>query len=879
MGFFSLSAFDAAQFSPFLASTRKSVEFAASVDGLAAHPITPDALQAVLAQLLAGHNPTDVAHLATALRKLRKILVSALAIRDLQAGAPLAEVEGAMTAFAHLTLAQLLPIISAQVFARTGEPRTAAGEPLDLLVIGMGKLGAGELNVSSDIDIVFAISEHGQAGQADALEAFAQIAQQFTRTLQESASDGFIFRVDTRLRPFGEVGPQVVSLGALEHYFMAHGRFWERCAWLKATIVSPRMRMHESAFAAARTRLADAIRAFVYKRYTDYTTLEGLADLASRIRSQRQVSRGNAKFGDADVKLGRGGIREIELLAQGLSIMHGGRRPALQAGATRLLLARLAQDQRLPREIAQQLDAHYVLLRRIEHALQYRHDAQTHSVPAEDQERAALAQALGFSARAQFDDTLAAARSFVAAQFDAFLPAAKPGNGNAQTTPTGTRVTPWLSGVARESEATQKRFEQVLAAFDAALADDEHFARAARFAQAIARRRTYLDLLLAHPAVVARVAQLVAASPFAADYLTRHPILLDELIDPKTGTAPIDWPEFDEELRTQLAHDTDTERRMNVLREAHHAQVLRILARDLAGNIAVESISDELSLLADKLLAAALDCAWYALAPGVPLPPFTVIAYGRLGAKEMGYASDLDLVFLFDGDADDLEQPTRLAQRLSSWLSAATTSGRLFEVDLRLRPNGNAGLLVTTTSAFARYQQTAALWEHQALSRARFVCGNAQAGAWFEQLRNQLLAAPRAWPQVAQEVSAMRKRVLEGHPNKTALFDVKHDPGGLVDMEFAVQALVLAHAAAHPQLLENKGTIALAGRAADAGLVDATITHAAQEGYRSLRSLQHARRLAGDEVGRVQPESVAGQRAAIRAFVDALSLEFPKNRN
>ncbi|MGL4573282.1 MAG: bifunctional [glutamate--ammonia ligase]-adenylyl-L-tyrosine phosphorylase/[glutamate--ammonia-ligase] adenylyltransferase [Burkholderiaceae bacterium] len=865
--------FDVESFSPFLARARRDPQLASLIDTLAAQPVDAQVLAAAFAGLPAESG--SVQALAQQLRHLRRSLISALALRDLTGQAALPEVEGAMTAFAHLAIGKLLPIISQAVYARTGQPVNVKGEPIDLLVIGMGKLGAGELNVSSDIDIVYAAPEYGQAGESDALEAFAQVAQQLTRALQDVSADGFIFRVDTRLRPFGEVGPAVVSLGALEHYFMAHGRFWERCAWLKATIVSPRMAMPAPAFDAARQRLAQAIGAFVYKRYTDYTTIEGLADLASRIRTQRQGARG--KFAEDDVKLGRGGIREVELLAQGLSIMHGGRNPSLQVGATRMLLARLAAAGRLPQDVAAQLDAHYVLLRRVEHALQYRNDEQTHNIPQESAERGAVAAALGFQSLAEFDRTLADVRAYVAAQFDAFLP----GPAQAQGAPPAVvqaRIAPWLSAVARENEATQRRFEQVLAAFDAQLPDDEHFARAARFVQAIARRRTYLDLLLAHSAVVARVAKLMAASPFAADYLTAHPILLDELIDPKIGTAAVDWAAFDAELAAQLAHDVDTERRMNVLREAHHAQVLRILARDLAGHIAVEAISDELSLLADKLLAAALACAWHTLAPGAPLPKFAVIAYGRLGAKEMGYASDLDLVFLFDGDADELELPTRLAQRIASWLSAATTSGRLFEVDLRLRPNGNAGLLVTTLAAFERYQQTAALWEHQALSRARFVCGDAQVGARFEAFRNQMLALPREWNDVANEVASMRKRVLEGHPNKTPLFDIKHDPGGLVDMEFAVQALVLAHASKHPELLANKGTIALAGRAAQARLIDAQISQAAQDGYRLLRGLQHTRRLAGDDVGRVEISSVEQPRNAVRAFVDALGLEFPQSR-
>jgi [glutamine synthetase] adenylyltransferase / [glutamine synthetase]-adenylyl-L-tyrosine phosphorylase len=873
-----MQEFDLQAFSPYVANAQHDPLLAPLIAAAIKAPLQTAFLQQIFDQLHPGGNNADPDTIAIALRRLRRVVISALALHDLQQQAPLQDIEQAMTTLAQFALAKLLPALSAQVFSRTGQPRTPNGQPLDLLVIGMGKLGAEELNVSSDIDVVYALPEYGHAGDTDALEIFGQIAQQLTRTLQQTTADGFIFRVDTRLRPFGEVGPQVVSLGALEHYFMAHGRFWERCAWLKARIVNMPIYMDGPAFAQAQQRLAQSIHSFVYKRYTDYTTLEGLADLAARIRTQRDAARRDSKFGGMDVKLSRGGIREVELLVQGLAIMHGGRQPALRVAPTRLLLQRLAAAQRLPQDVATRLDAHYVLLRRIEHALQYREDAQTHTIPQDDDARTQLAYALRFTSLAQFDETLANTKRDVAAQFDAFLPAPAQATSIAQPAKTAPRIATWLSSVARESEATQQRFERVLQQFDAQLPEDENFARAARFVQAIARRRTYLDLLLTHPAVVQRVAQLMAASPFATDYLTQHPILLDELIDARTSAEAADWHSFDSELAEQLQQHQDTEQRMNILRELHHAQVLRILARDLAGGMAVETVSDELSLLADKLLAAALHCAWHVLAPDQPLPPFAIIAYGRLGAKEMGYASDLDLVFLFDGPADTLEQPTRLAQRLTTWLSAITTSGRLFEVDLRLRPNGNAGLLVTTTSAFARYQYSAALWEHQALSRARFVAGNMQIGAWFEQQRNQLLATPRQWQAVAQEVSAMRKRVLEGHPNNTEQFDLKHDPGGLVDMEFAVQALVLAHAAQHPELLANKGTLALAGLAADAGLADPALTHAAQTGYRTLRGLQHARRLAGDVVGRVAPASVQQERAVIQTFVQSLALNFPRSR-
>jgi glutamate-ammonia-ligase adenylyltransferase len=875
-----------AAFSPMLAARLREPGQEQSLPALASHPIDAARIKGLWQALIAAEarwQSDDAGQVARLLRRLRGQVVSGLALRDLSGLAPLDEVEAAMTALAELALAALLPPLRAEATRRYGELNSNDAKPLDLLVIGMGKLGAGELNVSSDIDVVFAIGEHGTTERdIDALEFFAHVTQRLTGLLSEVTPDGFVFRVDTRLRPFGDVGPRVISLDALEHYFMAHGRFWERCAWLKARIVNPPLAMTASDFDAVRERLAAMIKSFVFRRYTDYTTIDGLRDLSARIATQRRSARHHAAFGDADVKLGRGGIREIEFIAQGLAIMHGGRIAALQTSATRILLTRLASTGKLDTDCARTLDQAYVLLRRIEHAVQYRNDAQTHAIPSDIVVRAQMALLLGFESLDQFDQVVETTRNQVANLFDQLLPAPA-GSRSTQLGARGdtlsARLAPWLTAANRESEATQKRLETVLLAFDARLPDDAAFNRAAQLAQTIMRRRTYLDLLISHPPVVDRVARLMAASPFAADYLTRHPILLDEMIDPGLGQRGIDWPAFDAELREQLDRDTDTERRMNVLRDQHHAQVLRILALDLAGATAVESISDELSLLADKLLAAAIACAWQVLGQNRPAPAFAVIAYGRLGAKEMGYTSDLDLVFVHQADNDDdKELVTRWAQRLQSWLTVQTTSGRLFEVDLRLRPNGNAGLLVTGWQAYRDYLSGAALWELQALTRARFCVGNSALGGQFESFRRELLAMPREWSAVALEVAAMRKRVLDGHPNQTAHFDIKHDPGGLVDMEFAVQSLVLAHSHRLPQLLDDVGTLALALRAADADLVNRTIADAARNAYRSLRGLQHSTRLAGADIARLDPSMTQPQRTAIRGFVEALGLAFPTSR-
>jgi glutamate-ammonia-ligase adenylyltransferase len=370
---------------------------------------------------------------------------------------------------------------------------------------------------------------------------------------------------------------------------------------------------------------------------------------------------------------------------------------------------------------------------------------------------------------------------------------------------------------------------------------------------------------------------MIARAKWAAEYLTRHPVVLDELLDGQILEAPTLAP-WERDLRLSIGATTrqgepDIERRMDILREAHHAQLFRLLAQDLEERLTVERLSDHLSELADRIVAIALDCAWQQVRqPHRETPRFCVVAYGRLGGKELGYASDLDLVFLYDDD-DERAQPVyaQLAQRLSMWLSTRTAAGHLFEIDLRLRPNGEAGLPVSSLSAFESYQrQSAWVWEHQALTRARHAAGDPAIGARFEALRRDILATRREPGPLQAEVRAMRRRMLDGHPNRSELFDLKHDPGGMVDIEFLVQYLVLAHAADHPPLLDNAGNIALLNRAAAAGLFDATVAEAVAQAYRDYRRLQHSLRLNDARYARVEPATVASQRDAVTSLWNAV---------
>jgi [glutamine synthetase] adenylyltransferase / [glutamine synthetase]-adenylyl-L-tyrosine phosphorylase len=916
-------SYAARAWSPWFARTldaldRRQPAIAALLPTLIARKIDAEAVTACWEQVasLSGYAGPPVAagpagDPGPALRRTRQLLVMALAERDVRQLAPLEEVCTAISAWARLSISLALRHIAAELVLTHGRPLDEAGQPQDLLVVGMGKLGGDELNVSSDVDLVFVHREGGQtegnpAGGArlSSGEFFHRAARRMSGMLSDPTEDGFVFRVDTRLRPNGESGPLVVPLPMLEQYFFDQGREWERFAWLKSTVVA------DSGLAGASLReqdeahLKDLVEPFVYRRYLDFEVFGALRELHAMIRTEadrRSVRRDSRDGGGIDVKLGRGGIREVEFCAQLFQIVRGGRDRALRDRRTLVTLQALAQRRLLEPGAATKLASAYILLRRVEHAVQYQEDAQTHRLPDDPSVRARVAAIVGMPHDA-FDAALARAREHVESVFGALL--ADPGNGHADA-PTGRPIGLTLDadGQARIDALrqgrryrlarpdTQRRIDQLLeqallegpgempgapatAPEAPRVADTAWLGRLADLLETVAGRPAYLALLLQFPGAYRQLLRMIGQAKWAADYLTRHPVVLDELLDGQILEPP-DYRQWEEELRASLAGTTtragepDVERQMDVLREAHHAQVFRLLAQDLAGGLSVERLSDHQSELADRVLAVTLDCAWRQVRLAHrETPRFAVIAYGKLGGKELGYSSDLDLVFLFE-DEDERAQPAyaQLTQRLSAWISTRTAAGLLFEIDLRLRPNGNAGLPASSLRAFETYQRESAwVWEHQALTRARFAAGDPALGARFEALRREILATRRDPERLRDEVRAMRRKMFDGHPNRSPLFDVKHDPGGMVDIEFLVQYLVLAHSATHPELLDNAGNIALLDRAARAGLIDPTSAAACAQAYRDLRRMQHVLRLNDARYARVEPRTVASQRDAVRGL-------------
>ena len=858
----------------------------AQLAALASAPLTRESIATLAAEVGV---PGDT---GATLRRTRTWLMLALMERDLGGAASLDEVCETMTAFAEFATTRALHGAAAELVARHGRPLDRQGQPQDLLAIGMGKAGGIELNVSSDLDLVFVFREDGESegvdgsGHLASSEWMHRLARRAIELLSDYTADGFVFRVDARLRPNGDSGPLVVPFGMLEQYFYAQGREWERFAWLKGRVLA------DSGLAGAAARADDEaaieriVAPFVYRRYMDYEAFTALRELHAKIRGE--VARRSARDPQAlDVKLGRGGIREVEFTAQLFQIVRGGRDPVLRSRSTLETLATLVDRGLLPADEAEALVRAYRLLRRTEHALQYREDAQTHRLPNDPAERERIAAMLRMT-RADFDAAIAADTDQVARIFDRLLSPEEP---SGEETDAQQATEDELDAEVRRRFAafrggprytaarapTREAIERLIAAAVQRRIGNAGLIRLVELLDTICRRPAYVALLGKYPEAFGRVLRILDWAKWPADYLMQHPVVLDELLDGQL-LEPTDYEAWSRQLRERTdaaRHDgqPDVERQMDIVREAHHAQVFRLMAQDLAGRLTVERVSDYLSELADRVLDLAIDLVWATLRLRFrDRPRFAAISYGRLGGKELGYTSDLDLVFLFDDDDERApEAYALLAQRLSGWLSARTAAGLLFEIDLRLRPNGVAGLLVSKLSAFEAYQRESAwVWEHQALTRARFSAGDRSIGERFEAIRRTVLAQRRDPARLRDEVVAMRRKMHEGHPNRSGMFDLKHDRGGMVDIEFLVQYLVLGHACEHAPLLDNAGNIALLGRAAGFGLIDAGLAGRTADAYRRFRKLQHQLKLDDAPYARVEPATVAAEREAVSALWEAV---------
>jgi [glutamine synthetase] adenylyltransferase / [glutamine synthetase]-adenylyl-L-tyrosine phosphorylase len=862
----------------------------------------------------------------TALRILRQLVIERLIVLDCEQAAPLAVVTRAMTELAEFALDVACRQAFQELDARYGAPLASDGRRAQLWIVGMGKLGARELNVSSDIDLVYLYDEDGETAGIESgrnrisnHEYFAHAVKIIYGVIGTPTEHGFVFRVDLMLRPNGSAGPAAVSLDALEDYFQVQGREWERFAWLKSRVVAPAACVQSGSAQALR----GTVLPFVFRRYLDYSVFDSLRALHRQIREHAARRSAGRPERANDVKLSRGGIREIEFTVQLLQVVRGGQFPELRKRPTLQALDRVAAAGLMPATTAKALEEAYEFLRRVEHRIQYLDDQQTHVLPMgdcaqDDGDLAWIAKTMGFADCCPFLHELDRHRELVAQEFDRLLGGAQPCKGcngaqPASRAPDLEQLLDQLPPQLRERVAQWQRQPRVMALREDARArlarliartaewvEQGHVTEAAALRLAdwiepLLRRESYLALLLERPGVHERLLRLLGAARWPARYLMQHPGVIDELASEQLFSERFSARDFESELeqRRQSLQNTgedDDEALLNLLRRAHHAEVFRTLARDVEGQLTVEQVADDLSALADAVLRVTARWCWQRLKQRHrEVPRFAIIGYGKLGGKELGYGSDLDIVFVFEDDDERApEAYGAFVRKLIAWLSVKTAEGDLFEIDTALRPNGSSGLLITSFQAYANYQQqrgsnTAWTWEHQAMTRARFVLGEQDMASplapapeaavtrehdlrqRFDAVREAVITAPRELRALRAEIIAMRDRVRAAHPVKPDRFDVKHSPGGMVDVEFAVQYLVLAQSGTHRELIANVGNIALLVRAEDAGLLPSGVGRAAADAYRELRHVQHEARL-NEEPTQLPPESVRAPRNAVLAL-------------
>ncbi|MFN2287715.1 MAG: bifunctional [glutamate--ammonia ligase]-adenylyl-L-tyrosine phosphorylase/[glutamate--ammonia-ligase] adenylyltransferase [Chromatocurvus sp.] len=846
------------------------------------------------------------AELAVSLRRFRQYHMLRILWRDFNRLADTVETVRDTSLLAEACINQALRVCEARLVARFGRPvGQHSGQPQELIVIAMGKLGARELNVSSDIDLIFAFPEAGQTdGERKPLsneEFFTRLGRALINSLDTVTADGFVFRVDMRLRPYGESGALVHNFAALEEYYQDQGRDWERYALVKARPITGSER-HS-------VELMRTLRPFVFRRYIDFGVIDSLRGMKRMLVSEVQ-RRGL----EDNVKLGHGGIREIEFIAQCLQLIRGGRDRALQQRELLNVLPSCAELGCLPETVVEELRQAYCFLRDTEHALQGYADKQTQELPDDPLRRAALAEVMGYVDWDAFNLALTAHRQRVAAHFDDLIaapeePQAEPALATWNTLDASAlqelgyvqaedclerladlRDVSRLRGLQRESRERLEQFMPLLLEACAAVEQpDLALQRILPLVRSVLRRSAYLVLLMENPPALAELVALCEASPWIAELLAAQPVLLDELLDRSSLYSAPDRERLQEELRQQVDRLplTDLEAQMDALRYFKAAHVLRVAASERLGRLPLMKVSDKLTFIAEVVLEQVLRLAWAQLTARYGEPArggddtgFAIYGYGKLGGIELSYASDLDLVFIYDADAGGMTDGerridnsvfyTRLGQKVIHIFETRMPLGKLYEIDMRLRPSGASGLLVSTLNAFANYQRdTAWTWEHQALVRARRVAGDRRVSEGVDAVRREILCQRRDSAELAKAVVGMREK-MRGHLLRASLdndrFDLKQSPGGIVDIEFMVQYAVLAWSHSVPDLTRWSDNIRILESLGEQELFPQAVCDALVEAYIAFRSASH--RLA------LQQAAGTGAVADYRQHLDAVQAQW-----
>lgn len=883
--------------------------------------LTPEQREALQASLLPSRNAADWQALAQAqiadlpsaesrplpelargvdvrwqacLRQWRRVEQMRLIARDMSHLSTMPELTAELSYFADAAISVAMRQAHQEVAILHGQPiGSDSGRPQSMLVIGMGKLGGYELNLSSDIDLIFSYEEEGETDGRRSIsnqEFFSKVGQRLIALLDPITADGFVFRVDMRLRPWGDGSALVAGFDALEGYYERHGREWERYALIKARICAGDL--------AAGERLMKSLRPFVYRRYIDFGVFESLREMKTMIaREVRRLDR------EDNIKLGSGGIREIEFIAQAFQLIRGGVDTPLQTRELLTVLPLLAERELLPQAAVDELTAAYYFLRDCEHRIQAMHDQQTQALPSDASDRQRLAEAMGYADWLAFSAALAAHRALVSSHFQDVIVSseAEPAD--------ETAIEAWPEPVqalldsrpSRQLGSTSRaRLKRLLPLLVKECETHERpelaLSRVIPLIEATLRRSAYLMLLIENPEALSRLVDLCAASPWIAEALARHPVLLDELLNAATLFAPPTADVLSADLRSQLMRipEDDLERQMDVLRIFQKGHVLRVAASDLKGTLPLMKISDALTWIAEVVLQEVLNLCWHQLVAkhGRPHrvdgsdcePGFIIVGYGKLGGIELGYGSDLDLVFIHDGDPsgetngakplDTASFYARLGQKIIHMMTTAMATGLLYDVDMRLRPSGASGLLVTSLDGFARYQaEHAWTWEHQALVRARVVAGDQALAEGFAGVREALLRRTRDAASLRIEVVEMRQKMRDHlAPKDPNEVDLKHSPGGLVDIEFLVQYLALAHAHAHPEICQWPDNMRLLETFMAADILPAADAQQLMDAYIRLRARGHRQALA-NEKQLLATDELRSEREAVQRIWQQVMME------
>jgi glutamate-ammonia-ligase adenylyltransferase len=831
--------------------------------------------------------------LKAALRTFRRREMVRIAVRDVAGICDLDDTMADLSALAGAAVDGALALLFDRMCMIDGTPEDASGNVQRLVVIGMGKLGAGELNFSSDVDLIFTFPAKGETrGGRRSLsnEAFFnRLCRHLIKAIGENTADGFVFRVDTRLRPYGDGGPLVMNFDHMEDYYQFQGREWERYALIKANVVAGDRDAGQG--------LLRRLRPFIYRRYLDFGVFESLREMKQKITAEVR----RKKLHD-NIKLGSGGIREIEFFGQMFQLIRGGVLPALQQPAIQTVLEILGKEGFVPQAVCRELTAAYRFFRNTEHRLQEVNDQQTHALPSETLARLQLARSMGFDTWDAYRKVLEDHRNRVRSHFDGLLePEAQAASNGADRREAPDLADVWSFAITAEerrrlfekagfqeadaaatlletfksepatrslSSAGKRRLDRLIPRILKAAGESNDpetvLSRVLQLLKSIQQRISYLSLLLEYPNALTHLIRLVGASPWIAAFLSRHPVLLDELLDPRTLYAPPDPGALRTGLARQLAAvpDDDPEYQIEALCIFRQINTLKVAASDITNVLPLMKVSDHLSWIAETILDKVVAISWDYLVARHGRPTctldgqtcergFAVIGYGKLGGIELGYGSDLDLVFLHAADPgetvggsrpiDNTHFFARLGQRVVHMLSTHTTAGTLYETDMRLRPNGSSGLLVSHVNGFRRYQMEEAwTWEHQALIRARPIVGDTVLKEAFCAARRQVLCQRREPETLKRSVRDMRERMRESRLSAQAdQFDIKEDIGAMVDIEFLVQYLVLQHAASHPELTRWTDNVRLLQALAGTGIVDGVTAYRLRQAYLIFRAVVH----------------------------------------